>query len=128
MSNVPRVVDAATADTALFLMLGALRGFNAPMSSLRVGEWRGEARLGRDPEGKILGVLGMGGIGSEVARRARAVGMTVWYHNRRRVGEGKEGGAEYKGFEELLRGVDVLSVNVPLNVGPHTRPQIGKNA
>lgn len=93
VSNVPGVVDAATADTALFLLLGALRMFNAPLQSLRVGEWRGkEQRLGRDPEGKVLGVLGMGGIGSEVARRAGGLGMRVWYHNRRRVGEGREGG------------------------------------
>ena len=93
---MPRIVDAATADTALFLLLGALRLFNAPMQSLRVGEWRGKAgetRLGRDPEGKVVGVLGMGG-----------------------GKEGEAGGAEYKGFEELLGGVDVLSVNVPLNV------------
>lgn len=65
VSNTPTAVDDATADTALFLILGALRGFNAGMAALRRGEWRGRPapELGRDPQGKVLGVLGMGGIG-----------------------------------------------------------------
>lgn len=41
VSNVPTAVNDATADTALFLLLGALRSFNAPLLSLRKGEWRG---------------------------------------------------------------------------------------
>ncbi|KAL8794486.1 MAG: hypothetical protein Q9195_002959 [Heterodermia aff. obscurata] len=118
VSNAPTAVDAATADTALYLLLGALRGFHAPAVSLREGKWRGdpEPALGHDPEGKVLGILGMGGIGRNLKAKAEALGMRVLYHNRREV-EGEEEG--YRGFEELLREVDVLSLNLPLNASTH---------
>lgn len=118
VSNVPTAVDAATADTALFLMLGALRGFNAPLLNLRKGQFRGETAppLGHDPEGKLLGILGMGGIGRDLKKKAEALGMRVQYHNRNRLGEEMSGGARYVGFDELLETSDVISLNVPLNV------------
>lgn len=104
------------------------------MQNLRSGEWRGKggvAPLGRDPEGKVLGVLGLGGIGTEVARRAGGLGMRVWYHNRKPLAGAREeeaarlveGGVRYVGFEELLAGADVLSVNVPLNVSVSSPPR-----
>ena len=121
VSNVPTAVDDATADTAIFLMLGALRNYNAPMQSLRKGEWLGSPRpaLGHDPQGKILGILGMGGIGRNMAKKAAAFGMTTIYHNRRKLDDDKAGGAEYVTFEDLLKRSDVLSLNLPLN--PQTR-------
>lgn len=129
VSNVPDPVNDATADTAMFLMLGALRFFNASMASLRRGEWRdggsGSAApppMGHDPQGKTLGVLGMGGIGRNLKRKAEGFGMTVIYHNRNRLSEGLAEGAEYVGFEELLKKSDVLSLNLPLN--EHTRHTI----
>lgn len=103
-------------------MLGALRKFNAPMANLRRGEFRGSTAppLGRDPEAKVLGVLGMGGIGRNMARKARAAfGMKIIYHNRRRLDDAQADGAEYVSFEDLLRRSDVLSLNLPLN--PKTR-------
>ncbi len=118
ISHVPTAVNAATADTALFLLLGALRNFNASMLSLRNGAWRGAPppALGHDPEGKVLGILGMGGIGQNLARKASALGMSVVYHNRHRLPAEEEGDARWVGWEELLGAVDVLSVNLPLNV------------
>lgn len=122
VSNAPTAVDDATADIGLFLMLGALRNLNPSVLSLRRGEWRGGAdalpALGHDPQGKVLGILGMGGIGRNMARKALAFGMTVRYHNRTRLAEEveRECHAEYRGFEELLRESDVLSLNLPLNV------------
>lgn len=118
VSNVPVAVDDATADTGIFLMLGALRNFNAPMASLRRSEFRGTTAppLGRDPEAKVLGVLGMGGIGRNMARKARAAfGMTTIYHNRRQLDAADADGAEYVSLEDLLRRSDVLSLNLPLN-------------
>lgn len=114
-------MDNATADTALFLMLGALRGFNAPLFALRDGKWRGSEPppLGHDPEGKVLGILGMGGIGKNLKRKAEALGMRVVYHNRRKMNEEDAGGALYVGFEELLGGSDVISCNLPLNKSTH---------
>ena len=118
MSNVPTAVDAATSDASLFLMLGALRMFASSIMSLRKGEWRGKPPppLGHDPEGKILGIVGMGGIGRDFKKKAEALGMKVQYHNRSKLSDDMSGGAKYVGFEELLGTSDVISLNVPLNV------------
>ena len=118
VSHVPGAVDDATADTGVFLALGALRGFSYPLLSLRRGKWRGDPApgLGHDPEGKILGILGMGGIGKNMSKKLQAFGMKVIYHNRTKLDELQEGGATYVSFDELLAQSDVLSLNVPLNV------------
>lgn len=118
VSNVPTAVDDATADTNMFLILGALRGFNTSMFALRESKWKGHPPppLGHDPEGKTLGILGMGGIGRNLKKKAEAFGMRVVYHNRRKLSDELSGGAPYVGFEELLKTSDVLSLNLPLNV------------
>lgn len=118
VSNVPTAVDAATADTAIFLMLGALRMFASPLVNLRKGEFRGKTPppLGHDPEGKLVGIVGMGGIGRDFKKKAEALGMKVQYHNRSKLSEEMSGGAKYVGFEELVGTSDVISLNVPLNV------------
>lgn len=102
----------------MFLILGALRGFNASMMALREGKWRGypSPPLGHDPEGKVLGILGMGGIGRNLKKKAEAFGMTIQYHNRTKLSEELSGGAKYVSFDELLSTSDVLSLNLPLNV------------
>ncbi|KAF4344952.1 d-3-phosphoglycerate dehydrogenase [Fusarium beomiforme] len=117
VSNTPTAVDDATADTTIFLLIGALRNLTSSIFTLRDGTWRGDPppSLGHDPQGKVLGILGMGGIGRNVARKARAFGMTVRYHNRSRLLPELEAGAEYVDFETLLEESDVLSLNLPLN-------------
>ncbi|KAK4923686.1 glyoxylate reductase [Elasticomyces elasticus] len=114
VSNVPTAVDDATADTAIFLMLGALRNYNPAIKALRQGH---------DPQGKVLGVLGMGGIGRNMSKKAAAFGMTTIYHNRRKLDDEKAGGAKYVSFEDLLKQSDVLSLNLPLS--PKTKHIIG---
>lgn len=109
------MVNDATADANMFLILGALRGFNKPLLTLREGQWRGNPLppVGRDPRGKTLGILGMGGIGRNLRTKAEAFGMRVIYHNRTEdFGED----VEYVSFEELLSTSDVISLNLPLNV------------
>lgn len=125
-TNVPTAVDDATADTGMFLLLGALRNFPTSLSALRRNDWRGKPppSLGHDPQGKTLGVLGMGGIGRNMAIKARAFGMKIVYHNRKRLPKDLEAGAHYMEFEELLKKSDVISIHVPLN--PKTRHLIGK--
>ncbi len=128
VSNTPTAVDDATADVTLFLILGALRNLNIGMTTLRQGTFRGASgprgnpanlpALGHDPQGKVLGILGMGGIGRNVAAKARVFGMKVQYHNRSRLSPADEDGAAYVDFATLLAESDVLSLNLPLNVKP----------
>lgn len=106
-------------------MLGALRRVSTPFLNVRQGNWRGKNfGLGHDPKNKVLGILGMGGIGSAVATRAKAFGMSIQYHNRNRLPEEKEQGAKYVSFEELIKTSDVLSLNLALNAS--TRHIISK--
>jgi glyoxylate reductase len=118
VSNTPSAVNDATADAAIFLMLGALRRFNVPMTALRKGNWRGHPPppLGQDPEGKTLGILGMGGIGRNMKKKAEAFGIRVIYYNRNRLSKELAAGAEYVSFRGLLAQSDIISINVPLNV------------
>ncbi|KAF3766729.1 hypothetical protein M406DRAFT_253974 [Cryphonectria parasitica EP155] len=132
VSNIQTAVDDATADCAMFLMLGALRNFNLSIRNMRRGVWRGACpeetpRQGQDPQGKVLGILGMGGIGQNMAKKALAFGMKIRYHNRNRLRpeQERECKAEYRDFETLLRESDVLSLNLPLN--QHTRHIISRD-
>ncbi|KAF2145483.1 uncharacterized protein K452DRAFT_283839 [Aplosporella prunicola CBS 121167] len=117
VSNVPTLVDDATADVNMFLIIGTLRGFNTSMQALREGKWRGNPAppLGHDPEGKTLGILGMGGIGRNLKKKAEVFGMKVIYHNRKQLSDELAGGAKYVTFDELLSTSDVISLNLPLN-------------
>ena len=87
------------------------------MAALRRGEFKGKPppALGHDPQGKTLGILGMGGIGRNMKRKAEVFGMRTIYHNRRELSSEMAGGAQYVSFEELLKTSDVLSLNLPLN-------------
>ncbi|KAJ5294909.1 hypothetical protein N7508_009730 [Penicillium antarcticum] len=132
VSSTPVAVNDATADVGIFLMIGALRQAHVPIMTLREGKWQGpittngkqeRATLGHDPKGKILGILGMGGIGREMAIRAKAFGMKIQYHNRSRLPADLEAGATYVSFDELLANADVLSLNLALNAS--TRHIIG---
>lgn len=108
-------MNNATADVTIFLLLGALRRVHSPYTAIRASQWRGPSfQLGHDPQNKLLGILGMGGIGREVAIRARAFGMKIQYHNRTRLSPELEQGAKYVSFEELVRTSDVLSLNLAL--------------
>ncbi|KAE8325322.1 D-isomer specific 2-hydroxyacid dehydrogenase [Aspergillus sergii] len=116
ISNTPKVVADATADVAMFLLLGALRQAMIPLVSIRNGQWKGDTPLGRDPGGKVLGILGMGAIGQAIAHRARAFGLKIIYHNRSKLPGDKEGDAEYVTFDEFLRHSDIISLNLPATV------------
>ena len=121
VSNTSGAVDDATADTAIFLLIGALRNFNSSMMALREGKWRGDPApsFGHDPEGKTLGILGMGGIGRNMKKKLDAFDVKTIYYNRNRLPEDQEQGAKYVSFDELLAQSDILSLNLPLNVSSH---------
>lgn len=119
VTNTPGVLTEDTADLVMSLILMTLRRLGEGEAHLRAGRWRGWGptdQLGRSLSGKALGIVGMGRIGSAVARRARAFGMIVHYHNRRPV-EGDE--ARYwPDLDAMLAAVDVVSLNAPY--GPDT--------
>ncbi|KAF7982253.1 hypothetical protein HWV62_29483 [Athelia sp. TMB] len=118
VSNTPGAVDDATATTAFYLMISALRQFSNAERSLREGKWKGLTNAGkqRDAEGKTLAILGLGGIGLRLAELARAFPMRILYHSRHPNPSAPEW-AEYFPTEklyEMLAQADVLSVHVPL--------------
>lgn len=127
VSHTPSAVDAATADTNIYLILGALRNFGKGAIELRKGNWVKTTEEAHDPEGKVLGILGLGGIGRAVRDRASVFGFSkILYHNRSRLTPELEGNAQYVPFDELLKQSDVLSLNLPLNA--NTRHIINKEA
>ena len=86
VTNTPDVLNDCVADTALALVLMALRKFPQSESYLRQGLWasKGPYPLTASAGGKTLGILGLGRIGEVIAKRAAACGMKIRYHNRRR--------------------------------------------
>lgn len=106
----------------MFLIIGALRQFKSAMAAAEEGQhFNSRLPLSNDPKGKILGIVGMGGIGSALARRARAFGMVVQYYNRRRLPVHREAelAATYVSFDTLLETSDVVSLNLPLGSNKH---------
>jgi lactate dehydrogenase-like 2-hydroxyacid dehydrogenase len=123
VTNTPDVLTDATADIALLLMLGAARGAHWGERMVRENRWAGFSivyPLGQDVSDTRLGILGMGRIGVAVARRAKAFGMALHYHNRRPSPEADALGAVYHPtFEGLLPHCDFLSINCPMT--PETK-------
>ncbi|KAG0223975.1 hypothetical protein BGX31_008250 [Mortierella sp. GBA43] len=117
VTNTPGVVAAPCADTAMFLILGSLRHFTQGQTTLRQGKWDNGVPRGRELGSKTIGILGMGGIGKAIAKRAKAFGMMVNYYNRKRldIRVEAEHDAHYVAYDTLLRESDVLVVCVPLN-------------
>ncbi|MBX3447416.1 MAG: D-glycerate dehydrogenase [Parvibaculaceae bacterium] len=129
VTNTPDVLTNATTEIAMLLMLGAARQATSAIATLRSGQWKNWAptgMLGMELTGKRLGVLGLGRIGRAAARRARAFGMEVHYHNRRRlVAEMEEGAIYHPDVESLFRISDVLSLHCAST--PETRRIVNRD-
>ena len=102
VTNTPGVLDAATADLAVALILAARRGVVTGDRLVRAGGWSHEVDA-REVSGATLGIVGLGRIGSAVARRAAGFDMRI-LSVRRSEGD----------LDELLRTSDIVSVHVPL--------------
>jgi len=119
VSNTPGVLAEDTADMAMALILAVRRRLvegAAMMDEGRFEGWTPTAMLGRRLWGSRLGIVGLGRIGQALARRARAFGMQVHYHNRSRLNPGLEdelGATWWDSLEAMLPRVDVLSLNAP---------------
>ncbi|MDX1711346.1 MAG: D-glycerate dehydrogenase [Rhodovibrionaceae bacterium] len=119
VTNTPGVLTEDTADMTMAMILAVARRLVEGERLVRAGEWTGWAptsMLGHRITGKRLGIIGMGRIGSAVARRARGFGLSVHYHNRRRVHEDVENELEatyWDSLDQMLARMDIISVNCP---------------
>ncbi|WP_349358749.1 D-glycerate dehydrogenase [Stappia sp.] len=119
VTNTPGVLTEDTADMTMALILGVPRRIAEGIKALEHGEWTGWSptwMLGHRIWGKRLGIVGMGRIGQAVARRAKAFGMSIHYHNRRRVPEATEEALEatyWDSLDQMLARMDVVSIHCP---------------
>jgi glyoxylate reductase len=117
VTNTPGVLDDATADIAFGLILAAVRRLGEGERLIRAGrpwEWGMGFMLGHDLRGARLGIVGLGGIGSRVAHRARAFGMEIAYTSRSESPHAAELEATRLDLDELLATADVVSLHAPL--------------
>ena len=119
VTNTPGVLTEDTADVAMALMLAVPRRIAEGDKVARSGDWTGWAptgMLGHRINGKRLGIVGMGRIGTAVARRARGFGLSIHYHNRKPVHPETEAELEatyWESLDQMLGRVDIVSVNCP---------------
>ena len=120
VTNTPKVLTEDTADMTMALILAVPRRLIEGASILAEGKnwpgWSPTWMLGHRIGGKRLGIIGMGRIGQAVARRARAFGLQIHYHNRRPVAPriAEELGATYwESLDQMLARMDIISVNCP---------------
>ena len=115
----PKVLTDATADLAFALMIDVVRRVSEGDRIIRNGKWRqiygAQDYVGMDLQGKTLGILGMGRIGSILAKRAKAFDMKIIYHNRSHVSKSREKslGVKYVSLDKLITQSDVISIHVP---------------
>ena len=125
VTNTPGVLTEDTADVALALMLAVPRRIAEGDKVARAGDWNGwspTGMLGHRINGKRLGIIGMGRIGSAVARRARGFGLSIHYHNRKPVHPETEAELEatyWESLDQMLSRVDIVSVNCPHTPATH---------
>ncbi|WP_192179155.1 2-hydroxyacid dehydrogenase [Mesorhizobium amorphae] len=120
VTNTPNVLTEDTADMTMALMLAVPRrlaeGANVLTSDKKWAGWSPTWMLGRRIWGKRLGIVGMGRIGTAVARRAKAFGLSIHYHNRHRVLPAVEDELEatyWESLDQMLARMDIISVNCP---------------
>ena len=119
VTNTPGVLTEDTADMTMALLLATSRRVSEGERLIRSGKWQGwgpMSMLGHRIYGKRLGIIGMGRIGQAVARRAKGFGLSVHYHNRRRVSEAVEQALEatyWESLDQMLARMDIISVNCP---------------
>ncbi|MEH6724468.1 MAG: D-glycerate dehydrogenase [Qipengyuania sp.] len=128
VTNTPGVFTDDTADLAMAGIIGVPRRIREGVELIRSGKWTGwtpTALLGTKLAGKVLGIVGMGRIGQAVAHRARAFGLEIAYHNRKRLPEAVERMFQARwvdSLDGLMGEADILSLHCP--AGPNTHHMI----
>ncbi|MBI2236173.1 MAG: D-glycerate dehydrogenase [Magnetospirillum sp.] len=123
ITNTPGVLTEDTADMTMALILAVPRRLAEGIQVMRSGEWGGWSptfMLGHRIWGKRLGIVGMGRIGQAVARRAKAFGMSIHYHNRKRVHPDIEHELEatyWESLDQMLARMDVVTIHCPHTPG-----------
>ncbi len=119
ITNTPGVLTEDTADLTMGLLLAAARRVVEGANIVQAGEFKGWTptwMMGRRLWGKRLGIVGMGRIGQALAKRARAFGLSIHYHNRKpvspRLAEALEA-TYWESLDQMLARMDVVSVNCP---------------
>jgi glyoxylate reductase len=119
VTNTPGVLTDDTADMTMLLIMATLRRVVEGAAAIAAGEFKGWSptwMLGRRIGGKRLGIIGMGRIGQALARRARAFGISIHYHNRKpvspRIAEELEA-TYWESLDQMLARMDIVSVNCP---------------
>ena len=120
VSNTPGVLSAATADVAFLLMLAVSRKAFYRANEVREGKWKDfefMQDLGIELNGKTLGIYGLGRIGLDFAKKAKAAyNMNIIYYNRNRNVEAEQSvNAKYVNFDDLLTQSDVISLHTNLS-------------
>ena len=119
VTNTPGVLTDDTADVAMALILAVPRRLHEGVQVMEKGEftgWTPTWMMGRRLAGKRLGIIGMGRIGQAAAKRARAFGMQIHYHNRKPVSSKIEellGATYWDSLDQMLSRMDIVSVNCP---------------
>ncbi|MEM9618288.1 MAG: D-glycerate dehydrogenase [Pseudomonadota bacterium] len=119
VTNTPSVLAEDAADMAMALVLAVPRRLVEGVRALENGEFEGWSptwMLGRRVRGKKLGIIGLGRVGEAIARRARAFGLAVHYHNRKPINPHVEENLEatyWDSLDQMLAHVDIVSVNCP---------------
>ena len=121
VTNTPGVLTEDTADMTMALILAVPRRLTEGAALLKAGDgsWQGWSptwMLGHRIYGKRLGIVGMGRIGQAVAKRAKAFGLQIHYHNRRRISADVEQALEatyWDSLDQMMARMDIISVNCP---------------
>jgi lactate dehydrogenase-like 2-hydroxyacid dehydrogenase len=119
VTNTPGVLTEDTADLTMALIMAVSRRIVEGANVVQAGQftgWTPTWMMGRRVNGKRLGIIGMGRIGQAVARRAKAFGMQIHYHNRKPVSHviAEELEATYwESLDQMLARMDIISVNCP---------------
>ncbi len=119
VTNTPGVLTDDTADVTMALVLAVPRRLHEGIELMEAGKFDGWAptwMMGRRLSGKRLGIIGMGRIGQAVARRAKAFGLQIHYHNRKQVPRHIEEDLDatfWDSLDQMLARMDIVSVNCP---------------